>query len=130
LGAYGNGHVDTWCEQFSHATVRAAREASGLATAIGELQSQWIERLGDPRRDAAVRQLVTTLPAQPVIDVAVARQLTGKSHVAVGNALRRLELAGILKPLDERRWGRVWACAELLDLVGHLEERIATPRGT
>jgi Fic family protein len=127
LGAYSAGHVDTWCERVSHATVRAAREAEGLAAAIGQLQSQWIHRLGNPRRDAAVRQLVTTLPAQPVIDVAAAQQLTGKSHVAAGDALRRLESAGIVKPLDERRWGRVWECAELLALVGDLEERVTTP---
>jgi hypothetical protein len=33
----------------------------------------WLERLGNPRKDAAARQLVSALPAQPVIDVAVAR---------------------------------------------------------
>jgi Fic family protein len=127
LGAYSTGKVDTWCGRFAYATARAAREAERLAAAIRQLQSRWIEHLGSPRQDAAVRQLIAALPAQPVIEVAAGRQLTGKSHVAVGAALQKLESAGVLRPLDERRWGRVWECAELLDLVGSFEKRVATP---
>ena len=35
-------------------------------------------------------------------DVTVAQTLTGKSHVAIGRALRQLEDAGILNRLNER----------------------------
>jgi Fic family protein len=127
LGAYSQGKLSTWCGRFAHATARAAREAERLAEQIEAVQSEWLERLGEPRRDAAIREVISALPAQPVIDVPAAQQLTGKSHVAVGNALIQLEEAGILKKLSEGRWGRVWECTELLGLVDDFEKRVSTP---
>lgn len=126
LGAYSTGDVSHWCQRFAGATARAARGAEELADAIEERQTSWLERLGQPRRDSAARQLIGALPAQPVIDVSVAQALTGKSHVAVGSALQQLEAAGIIKRLSERRWGRVWECDELLTLVDRVEKRLAT----
>ncbi len=127
LGAYSQGKVSRWCERFAHATARAASEAERLAGRIEDLQATWLQHLGQPRRDAAVRELVSALPAQPVIDVPAAQQLTGKSHVAVGNAIAQLEQAGILKKLGERKWGRVWECSELLTLVEDFEKSVSTP---
>jgi Fic family protein len=127
LGAFGQGRVSIWCERFARAAARAAQEAERLAQAIAEKQENWLERLGQPRKDAAVRQLVRVLPAQPVLDVPVAQTLTGKSHVAAGQALQQLQGAGILKRLNEKRWGRVWECDELLDLVEEFEKTMAAP---
>lgn len=127
LVAFGQGDVSGWCEFFATATERAAQEAERLAAAVEDLQASWLERLGSPRADAAVRELVSALPEQPVIDVAAGRQLTGKSHVAVQAALRQLEGAGVLQRLNERKWGRVWECGELLDFVEDFEKTIAIP---
>ena len=125
LGAYSAGDVGSWCARFASATSRAAREAERLARSIETLQSAWLARLGRPRADAAVRQLVSALPAQPVIDVPAAQQLTGKSHVAVGRALAQLQDAGIVKKLNERKWGRVWECDELLTLLDDFERSLS-----
>lgn len=127
LGRYRAGDVSAWCERFAYATAEAVAEAQGLASSIDARQTDWLLRLGNPRSDAVVRQIIAALPGAPIIDVAAAQQLTGRSHVAVGNALAQLQSAGILKPLGERRWGRVWECAELLALVEAAERRIATP---
>jgi Fic family protein len=127
LGAYSQGDVSDWCTTFADATGRAAREAERLAAKIEDRQDAWLERLGQPRKDSAARQLVGSIPEQPVIDVAAARALTGKSHVAVQAALKRLEDAGILKRLNERKWGRVWECTELLDLVEAFEKSVSVP---
>ena len=62
-----------------------------------------------------------------MIDVAVAQTLTGKSHVAVGKALQELERAGILQRLNERKWGRVWECDQLLNLVDAFEKSVRVP---
>jgi Fic family protein len=127
LTGFRNGGVSAWIAEFADATARAATEAERLAEEIEQLQSAWLEALGQPRRDAAVRQLVSALPQQPVIDVAVAQKLTGKSHVAVGNALQALERAGILNRLNERKWGRVWECDQLLNLVDAFEKSVRVP---
>jgi Fic family protein len=124
---YREGGVSAWIAQFADATARAATEAERLADAIEELQSTWLDDLGQPRRDAAVRQLISALPGQPVVDVAVAQALTGKSHVAVGKALQVLKRAGILQRLNERKWGRVWECDQLLDLVDAFENGVRVP---
>lgn len=129
FGAFSRGDVSAWCEVFANAAERAAREAERIASQIEDLQVAWLERLGNPRRDAAVRQVLSALPEQPVIDVAAGEVLTGKSHVAVQNALKQLEDAGILRRLNERKWGRVWECDELLELVEDFEESISTPNG-
>lgn len=127
LGAYSQGKVSLWCERFAHAGARAALDAEILAQEIEGLQAEWLERLGHPRRDAAIREIVSALPAQPVIDVAGAQRLTGKSHVAVGGAIAQLQEAGVLQKLNERKWGRVWECGELLTLVDAFEKRVSTP---
>ena len=127
LGAYSGGDVDSWTTLLADAITEAVAIAGRLGEAIEHRQLTWIERLGNPRSDAAVRQIVTALPSQPIIDVAAGRQITGKSHVAVGAALRQLEAANILKPLNERQWGRAWECDELLDLVSSLEREAFRP---
>jgi len=127
LGAYSEGKLDVWCERFAVATTRAAEEAERIALGIEEREEHWLELLGRPRKDSAVRQLVSELPAHPVLDVACGQQLTRKSHVAVGKALQQLEAVGILQPLNEKKWGRVWECGELLDLATSFEESVSTP---
>jgi Fic family protein len=126
LTAYRQGAVSEWVEPFADATVRACAAAEQLADAIARRQADWLQTLGQPRRDAAVRQLVSVLPEQPVIDVAAAQRLTGKSHVAIGRALLQLEDAGIIVRLNERKWGRVWECDELLGLVDTFEWNVRT----
>ncbi len=121
---YREGRLSEWCTVFAAATRRAAAQASELSHRIEALQQSWIERLGNPRRDSAVRQLIASLPAQPVIDVSAGRRLTGKSHVAIGSALGALEEAGVLRRLNERKWGRLWECDALLELVSDFEQQL------
>ncbi|HEV2789701.1 MAG TPA: Fic family protein [Solirubrobacterales bacterium] len=127
FGAYSAGDVSAWCATFADATTRAAAAARRFAEDIERLQREWLERLGNPRSDATVRELVAALPEQPVVDVVAGQRLTGKSHVAVGNAIAQLADAGILVPLNERKWGRAWECDDLLELVDRFERSVATP---
>lgn len=124
---YREGRLSEWGTQFARATELAAGEAGRLSDAIEAQQEHWLEALGNPRSDAAVRELIKLLPSHPLIDVAAAQELTGKSHVSVGKALNQLEAAGIVTLLNEARWGRVWECGPLLDLVSDFEETISTP---
>jgi Fic family protein len=127
LTAYRDGDISAWCELFAAATARAAMEADDLAHEIEALQDDWLDRLGRPRRDSSASRLVSALPEQPVIDVPAAQRLSGRSHVAVGAAMGQLEDAGIIRRLNERKWGRVWECGELLELVERFEEKVSTP---
>lgn len=124
LNAYRGGEASEWCELFAEETARAARQAERLAEEIESLEEEWLRRIGDARQGSAVRLLIAALPEQPVLNSAQAGELIGRSHVAVNNALRQLEEAGILRRLNENKWGRVWEADELLDLVEDFEESI------
>jgi Fic family protein len=128
LTAYREGEVSEWCELFAEQTAHAAEEAERLTEEIESLEEEWLRRTGEPRQGSAARLLISALPEQPVIDAADAGRLVGRSHVAVNNALRRLEDAGVVRRLNERKWGRVWECPELLDLVEDFERAVATPQ--
>lgn len=123
IAAFSGGDVDTLAQVFSDAISQAGGQAIGLAQSVEALQAQWIDRLGVPRKDAVVRSIIRELPAHPVIDVALAQRLTQRSHVAVGNALQQLSAAKVLVPLNERRWGRVWECDELIALASDFDRR-------
>jgi Fic family protein len=124
LAAYRSGNVNIWCAQFADATARTASETERLASSIEDLQATWLDRLGEPHKDAVVRQLVSVLPAHPVIDVPAAQQLTGNSHEAA-NAIAQLEQAGGLKKLNVRKWGRAWECSELFTLLEDFEKSVS-----
>jgi Fic family protein len=126
---YREGRVSSWCSVFAGAAREAARAALSLAAQIEAVEERWLETLAHPRSDAAVRAVLAALPAQPVVDVAAAQRLTGKSHVTIGNAFRQLEEAGILRRLNDKRWGRVWECDELLRLLDGFEAAISAPGG-
>lgn len=125
---YREGRLSEWCTIFAAAAGRAAALAGELARRIEALQQNWIERLDNPRRDSVVRELIASLPGQPVIDVSAGTRLTGKSHVAVGSALRALQDVGALQRLNEKKWGHLWECGELIQLVGDTEKQMG--RGT
>jgi Fic family protein len=129
FGDFSRGDVSSWCDLFAAATRKSASEAERMAAQIDERQGAWLERLGNPRADAVVRQLIAQLPGQPVMDVAAGRRLTGKSHEAVRNALVQLEGAGIMRSLNERKWRRLWECDELLELIEDFEESVRRPAG-
>jgi len=127
LTAYREGDVSEWCELFASAVERASEEALNLAEAIEDLEGEWLARAGRPREDSAARRLIAALPEQPVFDAAAAQRLVDRSHVAVNNALRRLEDAGVVRRLNQRKWGRSWECTELLELVEAFEESVTSP---
>lgn len=129
LTAYRDGDVSEWCDSFAAATAQAALEAERLAELIEALEEKWVERAGNPRQGSAARRLIGALPEQPVLDVASAERLSGRSRVAANTALERLEGAGIVRRLNERKWGRLWECGELLELVEAFEESVRQPAG-
>lgn len=121
---YREGRLSEWCAIFAAATSRAATLAGELALRIEALQQGWIEQLDNPRRDSVVRELIAFLPGQPVIDVPAGMQLTGKSHVAVGAALRTLQDVGALQRLNQKKWGQLWECGALIQLVSDTEKQM------
>jgi len=129
LQAYRYGELSDWLVFFADVTVAAVEQARGLADRIDRLVEEWIERLGRPRSDASARLLAERLPAEPIVTVARAAEIAGVSNTAADRAVRALERAGVLVPLDERRWGRRWEAGEVFTLLDAFERELATPGG-
>jgi Fic family protein len=129
LGEYRFQDAVEWLMFFSGVTIAAARKAHRLATIVEELVDGWLARLGDPRSDASSRKIVERLPAEPIITVARAAAMVGVSTTAADNAVRTLQEAGILKPLNEKRWGRRWEAPDIFTLLDDFERELATREG-
>jgi Fic family protein len=124
LTVFREDQLPEWIELFAAATAEAATLAAHYAARVAELQERWRERLrkhSNPRSDAAAWNLITVLPAHPIVTVPVAVAATQRTRPAVGNAIDELEAAGVLVRLTESPRNRAWEADGLLDLIVGLE---------
>jgi Fic family protein len=129
LGEYRFQEAVEWLTFFAVATISAARKARGLATRIEDLGDAWLLRIGNPRSNASSRKIIERLPAEPILTVARAAEMAAVSNTAADNAVHTLQDAGILEPLNEKRWGRRWEAPEVFALLDDFERELATPDG-
>jgi Fic family protein len=127
LGEYRYRDPIEWVVFFAVATIAAARKARRLANQVEALTDTWISQLGNPRSDASSRRIVERLPAEPILTVASAAELAQVSNSAADKAVSALEAAGILKRLNERKWGRRWEAPDVFALLDDFERELATP---
>lgn len=120
----------TWLRTFATAAHRSCNDAESHAARIESLDARWRERLGRVRANSAVELLLDLLPGVPVITVDSAAQLIGRSEMRTGEAVNRLEAAGILRQrnVGKQRY-RVFEATDVVDLFNGLERALATPTG-
>ena len=121
--------VNRWTALFAAACRRAVADAGWLEERVRQLQETWRQRVGNPRRDSAVQRLIGALPAAPVLTVAAAAELTGRSFQASNQAMDRLVEAGVLVQVNVGRRNRAFEAPELIDLFTALERQLASPAG-
>jgi Fic family protein len=121
---------DLIVQTFAQAADIASREAAVLRDDVEALQDRWREALKGLRSDAAAWKLVNELPGRPVLTAPSVGELLSVSAPAAGRALDQLEERGIIKRLNENKWGRAWEASELLDLVQAFERRVGGGRAT
>jgi Fic family protein len=121
---------DLIVQTFSQAAEIASREATALRDDVEALQGRWREALKGLRSDAAAWKLIDELPGRPVLTAPSVGELLRISAPAAGRALSQLEERGIIKRLNERKWGRAWEAPELLALVQAFERRVGGSRAS
>jgi Fic family protein len=112
-------------ETFGQATMVACREAINLRQEVEALQAGWREKLTGLRSDASAWKLVEELPGRPVVTATSLSEALGISFPVANNAILELESREILRPLNQKRWGRGWEAPELLKLVERFEKRVS-----
>lgn len=119
-----------WIRTFASATHRACLDARAYAESLGDLVTEWRDRLGRVRRDSAVARLLSVLPGSPVFTVTSAAQLIGRSVVATSQAVQRLEAADVIRQRGPARQRyRVFEAREVIAVFTALERRLASPSG-
>ena len=120
----------TWLRTFATAAGRSCGDAEAYAAQIDALDAVWRERLGRVRANSAVELLLDMLPGVPVITVESAARLIGRSEMRTGEAVNRLEAAGVLRQRNVgRQRYRVFEAADVVDLFTGLERALASPTG-
>ena len=121
--------INRWTALFASACRRAVEDASRFEEQVRALQSSWRERVGQTRRDSAVRLLIEALPAAPVLTTATAAGLIGRSFQAASQAIDRLVGAGVLAQVNVGRRNRAFEAPELIEAFTALERLLASPEG-
>ena len=127
LTAFREERPADWILLFARAIERAAAKASELAKRLAELQERWRDRAGRARRHSSAEALIVELPAHPVVTVATALKVIGRSKQAVNEALACLADKGVLHPVTPAKRNRAWEARELFDLINDAERELATP---
>jgi len=126
LDAYRSGDLAPIVDLFAFASFAASEESSVTAIRIRDLPDQWRTDLGRSRRGSAPRVLMEFLLAHPVLSAADAEDVLGSGTTVAYTAIARLEAAGILRPLTDRKRNQVWGASALLDELADLDQRIQT----
>jgi Fic family protein len=120
--------VDRWVSLFANATHVSVEGAERLVDAFAELQQEWRERTGNPRRNSSTARLIAELPGLPIVDVSTAASTLGVSYQAASWAVDNLEEAGVLRPLRPYALrNRVWSSPQVFGLLDGFEWVLSTP---
>lgn len=124
LGRYREGEVEPIIRAFARATSIAANEARITADRIAAMPQQWLAA-ADVRAGSAAERLITSLPASPIFTAEDASRLVDRSSSRAYEAIERLTVAGIVRPLTNRKRDQVWGATDLLAEMDDLSGRIA-----
>ncbi|MGD9998712.1 MAG: Fic family protein [Ilumatobacteraceae bacterium] len=129
-GAQRSASTSAWLRTFVSAAHRSCTDAEAFASKIELLGARWRDRLGRVRANSAVELLLDLLPGVPVITVDSAARLIGRSEMRTGEAINRLEAAGVVRQRNVgRQRYRVFEASDVVDLFTGLERALASPTG-
>jgi Fic family protein len=121
--------IGTCIDRFAADTARACSDTARFAEDLDALEAQWRARLGRVRAGSSVDLLLRALPSVPVITIATAAQLIGRSVQRAGDAVNQLTTAGILKQTSIGRRNRAFEVPELIGALTGFERALASPLG-
>jgi Fic family protein len=127
LEAFREGRLDEWIGYFAGAVELAAARAIDFSEAVGDLQTDWRNRLGPMRSDSAVLPIIEILPRYPVLTTPIVEKEIGRSRPATIAALARLESIGALTRHRNQKKGDSWEAKELFELLADFETEVRRP---
>jgi Fic family protein len=121
--------LNGWMALFAAACKRAVEDAFEFEDRMSKLEERWRAQLGRARKDSAADLLLRELTSVPLITVASAKRLIGRSFEATNNAISRLVTAEVLTPVTVAQRNRAFEAKDVLRMLTDLERRMASPAG-
>jgi Fic family protein len=119
--------TNRWIGFFSAACVRAVGDAESFEQRVSTLQDEWRARVADARSHSGAVALLEHLAATPILTVAGAATLLGRSVPAATTAIETLVARKILTPGATSRRAQTFEARELIDAFTSLERQLASP---
>ncbi|KAA1426537.1 Fic family protein [Nocardioides antri] len=131
LNRYHAGDAAAIVEVYASSATIAATESQTTAQRLREMPDRWREALGGPRAGTALAVVVDRLAQDPVASPEDLERQLRMPSTTVYRALERLQDAGIIRPLTDRRRNQVWGVGDVLDELADLAVRVeARVRGS
>ena len=108
------GDLAPWVTLLCRSIVESSNEAISIAQDLVALAKNWEQQLSGYRAHSATRRLPEFLLGHPVLTAQQVMAGLQVSQPAANAALNNLVAAGIVSPVTERRWGRVFQATEIL----------------
>ena len=115
-----------WIDLFASATARACADAERFGFQIDTLEAEWRTKVGPIRKNSSADLLLRILPAAPIITVATAARLIGRSVPQTNEAIERLLETGILIQTKGKTRNRVFEVAGLIEAITGFERALAS----
>jgi Fic family protein len=122
-----HGGINQWIDAFAGACLQAVDEAIAFERRVADIEQQWRSLLGRVRAGSAVELLLKALPGAPIVTVAAAAGLIGRSVQATNEGIDRLASVGVLRQITIGRRNRAFEAKAVVDAFADLERRLASP---
>ncbi|MBB2748114.1 UNVERIFIED_ORG: Fic family protein [Microbispora rosea subsp. rosea] len=116
-------------DRFTADTTRAVIDTDRFGAELDAMETEWRKKLGRVRAGSSVDLLLRVLPSAPVLTVATAADLIGRSTQRANDAVNQLAAAGVLKQTTIGRRNRAFEVPELINALTGFERALASPLG-
>lgn len=125
LGDYRDGDPRPMIASFAISSRIAAAESRLTASRLNEIPKEWRDMVGRVRTESITDKLLTLLLRKPIISAEELLSIFNSPPSSIYTAIDRLQSAGVLRPLTDRKRNQVWGAGLVLDELEDLEMRIA-----
>ncbi len=119
-----------WLEVLADAVQRSSAAVVRYQQAIGTLQDHWRFAVGGRKKRSVAAAVIDYLPANPSVTSKTLAEATGFSERRCGDALRRLEEAGVVKGRSRGRSLRVYDADKVFEAFDVMSSTVCDTRAS
>ena len=119
-----------WLEVLADAVQQSSTAVVRYQQVISTLQSHWRTAVGGRRKRSVAASVIDYLPANPSVTTKTLAKATGFSERRCGDALRRLEVAGVVKGRSAGPSLRVYDADKVFDAFDVMSSTVCDARAS